>query len=61
MSPGEAQDLNTDGSPCAAVATVGMWHFPAFRGYVDLATDVEQGERSPFPVDLESESDCELE
>ena len=54
---GTAQDLKTHGPPWAVVATAGLWNSPAFRGYVDLAADVEEGVRNLFTVDLDSESD----
>ena len=56
---GAAQELKEVGSPWAVVATAGLWRSPAFRGYVDLTAEVEQGVRSLFPVDPDSESDAE--
>ena len=56
---GAAQELKEVGSPWAVVATAGLWRPPAFRGNVDLTAEVEQGVRSLFPVDSDSESDAE--
>ena len=47
-------------TPWEVVATAGIWNSPAFRGYVDLKDEAGQCARKLFPVDLESESDCEL-
>ena len=56
---GASQELEEVGSPWAVVAAAGLWRSPAFRGYVDLTAEVEQGVRSLFPVDSDSESDAE--
>ena len=56
---GAVQELKECGSPWAVLASDGLWRSPAFRGYVDMAEDVELGVRNLFPVDLDSESDAE--
>ena len=56
---GTSQDLKESGSPWAVVATAGMWNSPAFRGYVDMSRDVEEGVMRLFDVDMDSESDGE--
>ena len=53
---GTAQELKETGSPWQVVASSGLWNSPAFRGYVDLSTDVESGVRNRFDVDPESAS-----
>ena len=57
---GTAQELKEKGSPWTAAATAGLWNSAAFRGYVDMSRDVEQGVARLFGVDPDSESDCEL-
>ena len=54
---GTAQDLETNGSPWAVVATAGLWNSPDFRGYVGRTADVEQGVRNLFAVGPDSESE----
>ena len=56
---GAAQELKESGSPWAVVASAGVWRSPAYRGYLDMAKDVEMGVRSLFDVDLDSASDAE--
>ena len=53
---GTSQDLKEPGSPWSVVATSGIWHSPAFRGYVDMSRDVEMGAQKLFDVDLDSDS-----
>ena len=53
---GAAQDLETYGSPWEVIASAGIWNSPAFRCYLDLAADVEQGVRNLFAVDHDSDS-----
>ena len=50
---GTSQELKEAGSPWSVVATSGIWHSPAFRGYVDMARDVEMGAHQLFDVDLD--------
>ena len=56
---GTAQELKESGSPWAVVASAGVWNSPAFRGYLDMARDVEVGVSRLFEVDPDSESDAE--
>ena len=53
---GTSQELKEAGSPWSAVATSGVWHSPAFRGYLDMSKDVEQGVAHLFAVDFDSDS-----
>ena len=41
------------------VASSGVSHSPAFRGYVDMSRDVELGANQLFDVDLGSESEVD--
>ena len=56
---GTSQELKETGSPWSAVASLGILHSPAFRGYLDMSRGVEMGARQLFDVDLESESEAE--
>ena len=56
---GTSQELNESGPPRSAVATSGAWHSPAFRGYVDMSSDVELGVQQLCDLDLDSESEAE--
>ena len=56
---GTAQELKESGSPWAVVASAGVWNSPAFRGYLDMARDVEVGVSRLFEVDPDSASDAE--
>ena len=38
------------------MASSGFWRSPSFRGYVDLARDVEVGVQKLFDIDLDSGS-----
>ena len=58
---GTAQELKETGSPWTAVATAGLWRSPAFRGYVDMTADVEQGIRKLVPIDSDSDTGPEAE
>ena len=53
---GTAQDLKLHGSPWEVVASAGIWNSSAFRGYLDLTAEVEQGVRNLFAVDPDSDS-----
>ena len=53
---GAAHVVKGTGSPFDAVATRGIWNFPADRVYVDPAADVEAGVRNLFFVDSKTES-----
>ena len=56
---GGSQELKESGPPpWSVVASSGVWHSPAFRGYVDSSRDVELGARQLFDV-LDSQSDDE--
>ena len=54
---GASQGLKTSGSPWVVVETAGLRNSPAFRGYVGLTAEVEQGVRQLFDVDPASESE----
>ena len=43
----------------SVVASSGVWHSPAFRGYVDMSRDVELGAQQLFDVDLWPDSEAE--
>ena len=49
-----SQELKEPGTPWSVVASSGVWHSPAFRGYVDMSRDVELGAQQLFNVDLDS-------
>ena len=53
---GTSQELKETGSPWSVVATSGVWRSPAFRGYLDMSKDVEQGVAQLFAVDFDSDS-----
>ena len=56
---GAAQELKETGSHWAVVASAGLWKSPAFRGYVDLPDDVEQGVRNLVVADSDFNSDAD--
>ena len=58
---GTTQELKEAGPPWSAVASSGIWHSPAFRGYVDMSKDVETGAQQLIGFDLDSASDPELD
>ena len=40
----------------SVVATSGVWNSPAFRGYLDMSKDLEQGFAQLFAADFNSDS-----
>ena len=56
---GAEQELKESGSPWVVVASAGVWNFPDFRGYFDMAKDVEIGVDRLFAIDQVSRSDAE--
>ena len=50
------RNLRSPAPPSAVVASSGIWHSPAFRGYIDMPRDVELGAQQLFDVDLDSDS-----
>ena len=44
------------GSAWPLVATSGIWRSPAFRGYLDMSKDVDQGVSQLFAVNFDSDS-----
>ena len=40
---GDAREMKESGSPWVVVASDGVWNSPSFRGYLDMAKDVESG------------------
>ena len=53
---GASHELKEADSPWSAVASSGLWHAPAFRGYLDMSPDVERGVSQLFAVELDSDS-----
>ena len=43
----------------SVVASAGVWHSPAFRGYLDMSRDVEIGAQQLCEADFDSESEAE--
>lgn len=56
---GANQELKECGSPLLVVATSWVWRASDFRGYADLARDVETGVRQMFEVDRDAYLDDE--
>ena len=56
---GTSQELKESGSPWSIVASSGVWHPPAFRGYVDMSRDVELVGHQLCEVAMDSESAAE--
>ena len=57
FSRGAAQELKECGPPWSAVASAGLWRFPDFWGYLDMARDVEAPAQDRFEVAPDSDSD----
>ena len=55
---GATQELMEGGSPWSVVASSGLWHSHAFRGYLYMSKDVELGAQQMFEVDFDSASDA---
>ena len=58
---GSAQEMNETGSPLSVVAGAGMWRSNAVKTYIDLDAHVEANVRHLFKVDMESDSDMEVQ
>ena len=56
---GASQELKESGFQWSVVASSGIWHSPAFRGYLDMSRDVEVGAQQLFDADMGSVSDAE--
>ena len=56
---GTSQELKEPGSPWSVVASSGIWHSPALRGYLDMSRAVEVGAQQLFDVDMDSVSEDE--
>ena len=53
---GTSRGMMVTGSPWPAGATLGIWHSPAFRGYLDMSIGVERGAAQLISVDFDSDS-----
>ena len=50
------QELKETGPPWSAVASSGVWHSPAFRGYLNMSQGVELGVSHLLTVEFDSDS-----
>ena len=53
-----SHDLKESGPPWSVVASSGVWHSPAFRGYFDIPRDVGMGTQQLFVADLGADSEA---